>query len=173
MSCEGNIGSGCLVTDDPNETVLFYDVNEVGLEPIATLGSDEGNQAGINVFHDLGSGKVYGKVIATPRENRAMPEVSFRFSENLISDLNKAVLDGDKTFALGAMLTSRSTNPDTYEVLWGSSNSDLGVKLASLNVEYSERVAAVPLPASLPLLGAAFAALGFAARRGRKSRVSA
>lgn len=42
-------------------------------------------------------------------------------------------------------------------------------KLITLDIELSDSVAAVPLPATLPLLAAAFGGLGFAAKRKKRS----
>lgn len=156
--------SGCLFTPDGSETVAFYDVNEADLES-----ADAGTDMATSVFEDLGTGASYGEATVVGANLAPMPAVAFSFSDALISDLNKAIQDGDKTFALGARLLTLHSPLDKPETFWSHSASDPGLKLTSLNVEYTEQVAAVPLPASLPLLAGAFAALGFAARRSKKS----
>lgn len=156
-------GSGCLVTNAGTETVDFYDVKDVeGLESIRT--SAEGADA---VFTDLGSGVKYASFTLEGANRSAMPAVSFKFSQPLLDDLNKAIADGKKSFAIGAAL---ATIDDTYaeQGFWGRSSFDKS-KLITLDIELSDSVAAVPLPATLPLLAAAFGGLGFAAKRKKRS----
>lgn len=161
-------GGGCLQTDKGSETVTFYDVSEAGLGSLPVTGSDEGNQAGISVFNDLGSGESYGEFTATGSHGDAMPGVSFEFNTALMNDLNRAIQAGDRTFVIGAALTSLTGNMAVREAFWNYSTGSTSANFATLNVEYTDSVAAVPLPASLPLLGGAFAALGFAARRRKR-----
>lgn len=161
--------SGCLFTKNGSETVAFHDVNEEGLGPILASGTASGSTEGKSIFEDLGTGDTYGEFTITGPNYSLMPEVSFGFNDAMIRDLNKAIQDGDQTFALGTRMTTASGIPGKAEVFWSHSVESLNVKIASLNVEYTEQVAAVPLPASLPLLVGAFAALGYAARRSKKS----
>lgn len=155
--------AGCLQTDEGTETVNFYDVLEADLVPLAASGSAAGDAAGKSVYEDLGSGESYGEVTIAGADRSAMPAVSLIFSERLIADLNAAIAAGDTSFAIGAALATIAGSYDDDEGFWSRSRPQM--KVASLNIDFSSTVAAVPLPATLPLLIGGVAALGFAVRR--------
>lgn len=122
-----------------------YIVSDV-VTSLSTLLDGTGGTA---AYADLGSGTQYGSTtVSTPGSTGRMPAVVVNLSGG-ISDINSA-LGG--SFALGGKAIGVS------DFLWGASGS---IPAGKLTLE----VAAVPLPATLPLLLAALGGLGFAARR--------
>lgn len=102
---------------------------------------------GTAAFADLGSGSLYGSTaVATPGWTGTMPTVSVALA-NAIGDINNAL---GNQFALGG------TTSGGY--LWGYSN---GAQAATLSLT----VAAVPVPAALPLMLLALGGMGVVARR--------
>lgn len=157
--------NGFLYTDTGTETVRFYDVSEAEMVSLAASGSDPGDILGQDAFADLGSGVSYGEFTVVGEDNSPMPTVSLTFSAALIADLNQAIADGDESFAIGAALTTIGVSAVARQAFWSRSNRPEGG--TTLYIEY-DPAAAIPLPATLPLLAGAFAALGFAAKRKKR-----
>jgi len=152
----GNITSATLTIFAKNGKYLnssssaLYQVFDVSTN-IDTL---TGGRGGLAAYKDLETGKLYGETkIATPgTSSQVMPAVSVGM-QNALNDINAA--RGGR-FAVGG-----STEVSRY--LWGFSNFD-----TAANLTLTTSLVAVPLPATLSLLGLSVLGLGVAARRRRR-----
>jgi len=129
------------------DSVLFslFAVSDTTRDAVAA------NTGGKDVFSDLGDGPVFGSAtVATPSNSGKMPALTI--------DLNAAL--GAFNAARGGLFAFGGSSAATgsSDFLWLSSNS---TPVARLDV------AAVPLPAALPLLLVALGGLAAARRAGR------
>jgi hypothetical protein len=127
------------VSDDPAETIGFFDVST----PAATLNNNVGTSA--TIFDDLGSGAGYG--------NFVVPDYTFSVNFTLTFALNDVAL-ADIASAAGGFFSigGRLQTLDDVEGLFAGSHL-LGVQRLTLDI----RPLSAPEPNGLLLLGAGLA----------------
>jgi len=133
-------GNGKYSNSGGSTTFSVYDVST----NTASLTNGTG---GTGAYSDLGSGSLFGSTsVSTPGWSGTMPTVTVALA-NAIGNINSAL---GNQFALGG------TTSGGY--LWGFSS---GAQAATLSLT----VAAVPVPAALPLMLLALGGMGVVARR--------
>ena len=139
-------------TDDPSETVTFYDVSA----PRETLMADAagGSAVGQSVFVDLGTGTTYAQRSYTPADSGSTQAVEL--NDAAIAAL-QVLLDGQgqRDFAVGTAVTTLDASDNT-EVVYRGGAGPLSPTLFFRTVPVPEPGLAL----TLPLCGAALLARG-------------
>jgi hypothetical protein len=142
---------------DPNETLGIFDVTT----PAGSLNTlhAQGDPLGMAVFADLGTGAQYGSRVVSNADNNNTVTVTLNASA--FAALTAA---GPGLFALGGALTTLNPSPSTEFVFAGTEGA-LGPDVRNIHLIITTQANSVPEPATLALLGAAMAGMGWSRRR--------
>ena len=127
-------------------------------------GANAASSAGATIFTDLGTDhytNVRNVTKPSSTANPAMPAIEFTLNSAAFADLLAATTASDNRFVVGAGLTDNFT---TNNYLWGGDANP--VSAATLNISYTA-MAPVPEPASMAMMAAGLAGLGWRVRRRR------